>query len=265
MTGYSTPKSRWTALLNRDALAATAFVYCVTTTKIYCRPNCPSRLARRANVEFHNTAADARAAGYRACMRCRPEVADDEVDPQKIAIAKTCASIDREAEGGQKKGLKALAKDVGFTESHFCRVFKKGTGMTVGEYRASVSGKRNPTGDIAESGAQSKSLGEVQNPGVLNAPYEFDFNSLPLLDTQDQAQLDFELTSGWYDFSNPPDIYPYFGTVTEIPYEELLDNGHSNPNTESSLDSTPNLWPLVTKMDDDPQVLNLDQQFTYVI
>ena len=264
MPGYSTPKSRWTALLNRDALAASAFVYCVTTTRIYCRPNCPSRLARRANVEFHNTAADARAAGYRACMRCRPEVAEDEGDSQKIAIAKTCASIDREAEGGQKKSVKALAKDVGFTESHFCRIFKKGTGMTVGEYRTSVSGKRSPTGDIGVTGAQSQLLGEVQNPVVSNNPYEFDFNSLPLLDKQDQAQLDFELASGWYDFSNTLDSYPYFGVVAEIPSGGLLDDGPSNPTTESSLDTTPHLLPLAT-MDDDPQILNLEQQFTYVI
>lgn len=261
MHDYSTPKSRWTALLNRDRAAANAFVYCVTTTKIYCRPNCPSRLARRANVVFKDTAACARAAGYRACMRCRPAVAEDEGDPQKIAVAKTCASIDNEERGGEKKSVRRLAKDAGFTESHFCRVFKKITGMTVGEYRASVSEKKNLTTMATASGTES--LGEVQNSGFSNTPYEFDFNSPLLLDRQDQAQLEFELASGWYDFSMASDTYAAsFDMVTEIPYGELCDEWYSN--SESSLDTTPHARPLMT-MDDDLQFLNLDHEFAHVM
>ena len=261
MQDYSTSKSRWTALINRDPQASSAFVYCVTSTKIYCRPNCPSRLARRANIVFHNNATDARAAGYRACMRCRPATAEDEGDPQKIAVAKTCASIDKELQGGEKKGVKELAKDVGFTESHFCRVFKKVTGLTVGEYRASISRKQTSASQTGPVSGKEL-LVEVQNPGNSSTPYEFDINSLPFPDRQDPAQLEFEVASGWYDFSVAPDTYESSGLMAEAPYAGLSEDRYSN--TESSIDTTPHFLPLIT-MDDGLQFLNLDDHFAHVI
>jgi methylphosphotriester-DNA--protein-cysteine methyltransferase len=266
MQDYSTPKSRWTALINRDPNASNAFVYCVTTTKIYCRPNCPSRLARRANIVFHDNSADAVATGFRACMRCRPAMPEDECDPQKIAVAKTCAAIDKELLGAEKKGVRELAKDVGFTESHFCRVFKKITGMTVGEYRASVSGKQTLLSETAEGSREKEkeSLSVGQNPGASNTPYDFDFNSLPFPDRRDPAQLEFELESGWYDFSRAPDTYgSSSGLMAAAPcYAGLFDDRFSN--AESSIDTTPHLLPLVT-MDDGLQFLNLDHHYTHVI
>lgn len=73
---YSTPAARWTALTTRDPAATDTFIYAVRTTKIYCRPDCRARLARRANVLFYDTADQARADGYRACKRCKPDAAD---------------------------------------------------------------------------------------------------------------------------------------------------------------------------------------------
>jgi hypothetical protein len=189
---------------------------------------------------------------------------EDEGDPQKIAVVKTCAAIDKELLGAEKKGVKELAKDVGFTESHFCRVFKKITGLTVGEYRASISGRQTLLSKTAEgSGEKEKeSLSEVQNPGPSNNPYEFDFNSLPFPDRQDPAQLEFELGSGWYDFSRPPDTYgSSSGVVAAEPcYAGLFDDKYSN--AESSIDTTPHL--LIT-MDDGLQFLNLDHHYAHVI
>ena len=49
------------------------FFTAVTSTGIYCRPSCPARTPRRANVRFFPTAAAAQEAGFRACRRCRPE------------------------------------------------------------------------------------------------------------------------------------------------------------------------------------------------
>ena len=137
---FATPAARWAALQTRNPEAAKAFVYCVTTTKIYCRPTCPSRLARRANILFQDTASEAEAEGFRACKRCRPELKDGEGDPQKIAVEKACCLVREEQRGGEdgKWSVKALATEVGLTESHFCRIFKKIMGMTVGEYRASI-------------------------------------------------------------------------------------------------------------------------------
>ncbi len=49
-----------------------AFMYAVRTTKIFCRPVCKARLARRANVVFYSSALEAQKAGFRPCKRCKP-------------------------------------------------------------------------------------------------------------------------------------------------------------------------------------------------
>src|SRR6202165_2185535 len=63
------------ARLARDRTFDGAFFSGVRTTRIYCRPVCPVRPAQGRNVEFYATAAAAEAAGFRPCLRCRPETA----------------------------------------------------------------------------------------------------------------------------------------------------------------------------------------------
>lgn len=63
---------RWAAVVSRDATFDGRFVYAVRTTGVYCRPSCPARPARPHNVELHAGCAEAEAAGFRACRRCRP-------------------------------------------------------------------------------------------------------------------------------------------------------------------------------------------------
>ena len=70
---YESDETRWAAVQARDAAADGAFWVAVKTTGIYCRPSCRSRQPLRRNVEFHTRAADAVAAGFRACKRCKPE------------------------------------------------------------------------------------------------------------------------------------------------------------------------------------------------
>lgn len=69
---YTTDDARWTAVMRRDREAEGAFFCAVKTTGVYCLPSCSGRPLRR-NVSFHDTAEDARAAGYRPCKRCRPD------------------------------------------------------------------------------------------------------------------------------------------------------------------------------------------------
>lgn len=137
MSSFTTSSSRWKAITTRDSAASDAFIYSVTTTKIYCRPDCPSRLARRANIVYHDTAVQAEAAGFRPCLRCRPSEAIKD-DPQKVAIGKACALVEAER-NGQIWSVRNLGKEVGLTESHFCRTFKRIVGCTVGQYRAMVN------------------------------------------------------------------------------------------------------------------------------
>ncbi len=60
-------------LQSRDARFDGWFFVAVTTTGIYCRPSCPAMTPRRDHVRFYPTAAAAQAAGFRACLRCRPD------------------------------------------------------------------------------------------------------------------------------------------------------------------------------------------------
>jgi AraC family transcriptional regulator of adaptative response/methylated-DNA-[protein]-cysteine methyltransferase len=62
----------WRAVVTHDAAYEGVFVVAVRTTGVFCRPACPSREPKRANVEFFGTTADALAAGYRPCRRCHP-------------------------------------------------------------------------------------------------------------------------------------------------------------------------------------------------
>jgi AraC family transcriptional regulator of adaptative response/methylated-DNA-[protein]-cysteine methyltransferase len=63
--------TRWAAIVARDARFDGSFVYAVVTVGVYCRPACPGR-PKRENVRFYATPADAEAAGFRPCRRCRP-------------------------------------------------------------------------------------------------------------------------------------------------------------------------------------------------
>lgn len=136
MSDFNTPAQRWSAVTTRNPQAANAFIYSVLTTRIYCRPTCPSRLARRANIVFHDDAAQAEAEGFRACMRCKPGMLKGEDgDTQKLAVEKAKELLRSERQDSRWT-VKSLAKQVGMTESHFCRVFKKVEGSTVGDFRA---------------------------------------------------------------------------------------------------------------------------------
>ena len=124
--------TRWASVVSRDSTADGTFVYCVKTTKIFCRPNCKARLARRANVEFFNTPAQAMEAGYRSCKRCQPLLAS--YTPEADKIKKACNMIQMLPVDAPLPGLERLAKEAGLTKHHFHRLFKRETGLTPREY-----------------------------------------------------------------------------------------------------------------------------------
>ncbi|HYF38197.1 MAG TPA: bifunctional DNA-binding transcriptional regulator/O6-methylguanine-DNA methyltransferase Ada [Gemmatimonadales bacterium] len=66
-------EQRWNAVLGRDERQDGQFVYGVASTRIYCRPSCPSRRPVRSRVSFFETPTEAERAGYRACRRCEPQ------------------------------------------------------------------------------------------------------------------------------------------------------------------------------------------------
>ncbi len=129
-SSFSTDDARWNAVQRRDASANGTFYYSVTTTGVFCRPSCPSRLARRENVAFHASCEEAQAAGFRPCKRCRP----DELplaQRQAAAVAKACRLIETAEE---IPSLASLARSAGMSRFHFHRVFKAVTGLTPKAY-----------------------------------------------------------------------------------------------------------------------------------
>ena len=70
---YLTDDDRWAAIERRDRAAVGAFFCAVKTTGVYCLPSCQGRPLRR-NVTFYDRADKAKAAGYRACKLCKPDV-----------------------------------------------------------------------------------------------------------------------------------------------------------------------------------------------
>ncbi|WP_246657131.1 bifunctional DNA-binding transcriptional regulator/O6-methylguanine-DNA methyltransferase Ada [Methylocystis sp. B8] len=123
-------EARWAAVVARDARHDGDFYYCVKTTGVYCRPSCPSRPAKRANVRFCATVEEAEAQGFRPCRRCRPEApSQQEQDAEKIARA--CRVIEA-AEAPPT--LAQLARTVGLSPYHFHRLFSRIAGVTPKAY-----------------------------------------------------------------------------------------------------------------------------------
>jgi AraC family transcriptional regulator of adaptative response/methylated-DNA-[protein]-cysteine methyltransferase len=129
---------QWAAIAGRDRMSDGQFVYGVRTTGVYCRPSCPSRSARRENVRFFDTTHDARAAGYRACKRCQPDVAPLELR-QSEAVLVACRALEGSASG---IALAELAGAAGLSAYHFHRIFKRVTGVTPKAYFKAVQTRR---------------------------------------------------------------------------------------------------------------------------
>ena len=114
------------------------FLFAVRTTGIYCRPSCASRPAKRENVSFFETVAEAEKAGYRACKRCRPDKLGAP-DPQVEAVKRACERIEQAEEAPK---LAELAASAGLSPYHFHRVFKAITGVTPKAYAAETRARR---------------------------------------------------------------------------------------------------------------------------
>jgi AraC family transcriptional regulator of adaptative response/methylated-DNA-[protein]-cysteine methyltransferase len=129
------PDIAWAAFERRDRDFDGRFVGAVKTTGIYCKPSCPARHPLRQNVEFFADGAAARAAGYRACLRCKP----DEVGRDRVAVAEAVALIEAAEEG---VSLDELAARVGYAPHHFHRLFKRATGVTPAAYARQLRSRR---------------------------------------------------------------------------------------------------------------------------
>ena len=120
----------YAALTARDARFDGQFFVGVATTGIYCRPVCVARTPRRDRCSFHRSAAEAERSGFRACFRCRPELAPGHapLDALPRLVAGAAALID---DGFlNEHGVDALAARLGVTARHLRRATEEQLGVS---------------------------------------------------------------------------------------------------------------------------------------
>ncbi len=121
-------ETAWQQLTSRDPEAK--FFYAVTTTGVFCRPSCKSRLPLRTNVRFFASTLDAQAAGFRACKRCRPTTALNN------PLGKIRAYIERNVD--HRVRLEHLGRIVGLSPFTVQRIFKKQMGVSPLQYQRAL-------------------------------------------------------------------------------------------------------------------------------
>lgn len=140
-----TEDPRWARIVARDKSADGQFWYSVSTTGVYCRASCPSRVANPENVQLHDTLESARATGFRPCKRCNPEGASVDAENATL-VARACRIIE---DSDVEPSLEALADAIGRSQSYFHRVFKAVTGLTPKAYAAAHRAKKVRDGLVA--------------------------------------------------------------------------------------------------------------------
>lgn len=155
---------RWTAVVARSAAADGSFWYSVQTTGIYCRPSCAARTPRPENVRFHASCADAEAAGFRPCQRCKPQQ-PTVLSHHAALVTEACRTIEGAAAGATPT-LDALAAQLGLSPSHLHRIFKQATGLTPRAYATAQRAQR-----------LRSALGNASTASVTDAIYSAGYQS----------------------------------------------------------------------------------------
>jgi AraC family transcriptional regulator of adaptative response / DNA-3-methyladenine glycosylase II len=132
------------ARLARDPAYDGRFYSGVRTTRIYCRPVCPVRPAKSRNVSFYPSAAAAESAGFRPCLRCRPETApfSPAWNGSRTTVARGLRLIAKGALDGCGATVGTLAETLGVGERHLVRLFAKHLGASPGQIAKTIRVQR---------------------------------------------------------------------------------------------------------------------------
>ena len=135
------------ALRTRDARFDGRIFVGVRTTGIYCRPICPARTPKLENVEFYASAAAAQEAGFRPCLRCRPESSPDLAAWRGTSstVARALGLIAEGALDGDDADVEGLALRLGIGERQLRRLFTQHLG------RIADRGRADPAGAVREA------------------------------------------------------------------------------------------------------------------
>lgn len=206
---YKTEAARWAAIRDRDSHAEGCFVYCIKTTKIFCRPTCKARLCRRSNVEFYETNAEAQAAGYRACKRCKPELAKFVPEADQ-SIDRVREMLERLPNDAPLPKLDTLAASTGLTKYHFHRCFKKATGLTPREYALSRRGRRAPVSGVHDIRASAVAATPFADDAVAS-------DSASSNETAEAQIPDFDIDE-WLKLGPEDPVFPIFSEDYATPF-----------------------------------------------
>jgi AraC family transcriptional regulator of adaptative response/methylated-DNA-[protein]-cysteine methyltransferase len=172
--GSSSDEEFWHAVENRNPRFDGLFVVGVRSTGIYCRPSCPSRRPKRENVTFFRLPETAERAGFRSCLRCKP---NDVVttDAQVQMVQRVCRIIESNSDAAAT--LDQLGAQIGVSPFHLQRVFKRLTGVTPRQY--------------AEAGKAAAFRAGVRKSGasVSGAMYDAGYSSSSRLYERASAEL----------------------------------------------------------------------------
>ena len=148
MRGMPTPTAPldddacYLALKARDARFDGRFFTGVSSTGIYCRPVCKVRTPKPENCRFFTLAAQAEQAGFRPCLRCRPEIAPggrwnaawSTQDASRILAHQAADLLDRAVQTGQAGGMPEVAEQLGVSARHLRRIFEAQWGISPLQY-----------------------------------------------------------------------------------------------------------------------------------
>ena len=129
------PDTAWAAFMRRDRSWDGRVIGAVKTTGVYCKPSCPARRPKREHVQFFASGEEARTAGFRSCLRCKP----DEVGRDREAVAQAVKFLEAAEE---PPTLAEIAEAVGYAPHHFQRLFKRDLGVSPAEYARGLRNRR---------------------------------------------------------------------------------------------------------------------------
>ena len=150
-------ETAWKLVSARDSSAR--FFYAVTTTGVFCRPNCASRRPLRANVQFFATVAEAKAAGFRPCLRCRPIASSSPLERVRVHIEQNHDRAIPLAELGRIAGLSPFTVQRRFKQTMGASPLEYQRSLRAGALRSSLKRKVSVTDAIYEAGFGSSSRG----------------------------------------------------------------------------------------------------------
>ena len=118
---------QWNAVTAKNRELDGVFYFGVRTTGVFCRPSCKSRQPKRENVAFFITATDAKSAGFRACLRCKPLEAR-ATEPASELVANAFRAFHNEQI--EIATVEDLANQINVSSGHLQKVFKNLLGVT---------------------------------------------------------------------------------------------------------------------------------------